>query len=103
MVHVVMHWHECPFPCHAKPRNQLVANVQKACECFEIVLLALKEILVHLRRDDILPFGQVDLLEALFQKPKQHRQVSLLVQGQAQNDLCSKLGRVCERKNSGLK
>ena len=67
--------------------NQLVANVWKACKCSKIVMLTLNLVFVGtVRSDYILPFGQADLLEALFQEQKQHGPILLLVHGQAQND-----------------
>jgi hypothetical protein len=26
--HVIMHWHDCQFPRHTKPANQLVTKIQ---------------------------------------------------------------------------
>jgi len=72
----------------------LVSDVQEAWESIEIVSLALEEVLVGLVvfvgttfHDDVFPLSQADLLEALPQKQKQCGHVSLLVHGQAQNDL----------------
>ena len=97
--HVIMHRHECGLSSRAKPADQLVADVREPGECFEIVSLALNEALVRLARvvrasrgHDVQPFGQADLLEALFQEREQREPVALLVRGQSRYDLRLEVG-----------
>ena len=97
--HVIMHRHECGLSSRTKPADQLVADVREPGERFEIVSLALNEALVRLARvvrasrgHDVQPFGQADLLEALFQEREQRGPVALLVRGQSRYDLRLEVG-----------
>lgn len=67
-----------------KPTNQLVAGAQKACEHFEIFLLAPKEVFLCFAvfvgttcRENIFPFRQANLLEALSLEQKEYRLILL--------------------------
>ena len=92
--HVVMHRHECGLSSRTKPADQLVTDVWEPGERLEIVSLAVDEVLIRLARvvrasrgHDVQPFGQADLLEALFQEREQRGPVALLVRRQSRNDL----------------
>ena len=106
--HVVMHRHECGLSSRAKPADQLVTDVREPGECFEIVSLALNEALVRLARivrasrgHDVQPFGQADLLEALFQEREQRGPVALLVRGQSRYDLRLEVGKRLREEELG--
>ena len=104
--HVIMHRHECGLSSRMEPANQLVADVRKPGECFKIVSLTLDEVFVRFARvvrasrgHDVQPFGQADLLEALFQEREQRGPVALLVRRQSQNDLRLEVGKsLCEEE-----
>jgi hypothetical protein len=62
--HVVMHRHESGLSSRTKPADQLVSDVRKPGECFEIVSLTLDEVFVRFARivrasrgNDVQPFG----------------------------------------------
>jgi hypothetical protein len=89
-MHVIVHGHQCQLWSGAKP----VADVQKPCECLEVILMTLDEDFEHLSvviramgRDNVLPFGQADLLKTLFEQQKQCGTIELLVGRQAQNNI----------------
>jgi hypothetical protein len=92
--HELVHWHEGGLLGCTKPVDQLVANVGEPHECLEIISLAFDEVFERLAliiqatcRDDVQPFDQADLLEALLQEQEQRRPVSLLICRQVQNNL----------------
>ena len=106
--HVVMHRHERGLSSRTKPADQLVADVRKPGECFEIVSLALDEVFVRFARvvrasrgNDVQPFGQTDLLEALLQEREQRRPVALLVRRQSRNDLRLEVGKRLREEKLG--
>ena len=106
--HVVMHGHECRLSSGTEPVDQLVANVREPRECFEIILLAFDEIVEHLAlvvrtacRNDVQPFGQTDLLEALLHEWKQRRPIALLVRRHARNDLRLEVGKRLHEEELG--
>ena len=103
-----MHRHECGLSSRTKPADQLVADVREPGERLEIVSLALNEALVRLARvvrasrgHDVQPFGQADLLEALFQEREQRGPVALLVRRQSRNDLRLEVGKRLREEELG--
>ena len=93
-VHVVIHGHERQLSSSMEPADQLIADVQQPSKCLEIISLAFDEIVECLaivfwtvRRNDVQPFGQTNLLEALLHEREQPRPTTLLLRRQVQNDL----------------
>jgi hypothetical protein len=93
MPHELVHWHESGLFGHAKPANQLVANVGEPGNGLEVVPDALVEVCLRptcifraLFCDDAGPLCQSYVLKALTQEAKQQWTIVLLqIQKSSQN------------------
>jgi hypothetical protein len=108
--HVVMHRHERRLLSSAKPADQLVANVLEPGKYLEIISLTFDKAFEHFGifiqatgGDDVLPFGQADLLETLLEQWKQCWTIMLLIGRPAQNDLRLELGKRLRQEKRGSK